>query len=484
MDDLPYELVSRILNELPLKDKLRAREVSKKFLFLLDAQSQKSLVVARNKLYVDFRWFDDYRMVDFRNLLLYHQRPQLLQTNLFESRFFGNLKKLQFHCDDSMQLTGLHLLQNLSELETLKLSITCPPSDAEFDLKLPKLRSANVTVAGRIKLNFLSPDLKHLVANRLPNLTFTSIERIRHLQTDKETSLNYCDLKRFVGLHQLELTLNRSESISLLNEQLADGRLPELRELCIKNRSVDAPNFGHLKVGRTVRVYVNGLLLRHWDQLKSFREQYLLDADKLQVYLDNYPAIHRLLLVITTVNYCDCREFASDRIPLDFLDRLVNLVRVIVAGRVASQSDLIRFLSRCERVKKLELIDTHLDQQFYSNLHRCLPVINHLVIQDRLDQFDFLFALSHLGTLKLNHPLEFSLVRELFMKLSDFIQIEFLDSDGEFLTIKPAYKTIFFVEKQDDEQIKQLVADLSDAYSEKIGCPFQFMAGSYINEAR
>lgn len=484
MDDLPCELVSRILNELPLKDKLRAREVSKKFLFLIDAQSQKSLVVAKNKLYVDFHWFDDYQMVDFRNLLLYHQRSQLLQTNLFESRFFGNLKKLQFHCDYSAQLTGLHFLESLTELETLKISILCPHySDETFELKLPKLKSANVTVDKRIKLSFLSPKLKYLVTNRSLNLTSTRIERVRHLQTVKETSSNYCDLKRFTGLHRLELILNREESISLLNEQI-DGGLPELRELCIKNRSVEALNLSRLKVCRSIRVYVNGILIRHWDQLKPFREQYLLEADKLQVYLDNYPAIHRQLPVITTVNYCDCWEFSSDRIPDDFLGRLVNLVRVIVNGRVASKSDLIRFLSRCERIKKLELIDSHLDQQFYSNLHHCLPVINHLVIQDRLDRFDFLFALKHLGTLKTNHPLDFSLVRDLFMSLSDFIQIEFLGSDGEFLIIKPAYKTIFFTEKQDDEQLKRLVDDLSDAYSQKIGCSFQFMAGNYINDGR
>ena len=480
MDDLPCELISRILNELPLEDKLRARRISKKFLFLADTQTQKSLVIARNKLHVDFRWFDDFQKVDFRNLLLYQQRPQLLQGNLFESRFFGNLKKLQLHCD--FVFKDLDFLQYFTELETLKLSITCPRSVGTFDVKLPKLRSASVMVGERIKLNFRSSSLKDLASNRFENLVFANIERVRRLQMDKDASLNLLELKRFTGLHKLNLTLNRPESVTLLKQQL-ENELPELRELYIRNRLVKVQDFNGFQnlTGRMIRVYVNGLLIQHWDQLKSFREQYLLEAGKLQVYLDNYPSVHRVLSGITTVNYCDCWEFSSDRIPNDFHGRLVNLVRVIVSGRVTCKNNLIRFLSRCERLKKLELVDPGLDQHFYSNLHLCLPVINHLVVQDRLDQFGFLFALKHLGTLKISHPLNLSLVRDLFMNLPDFVQIEFLNSEGRSLIIKPAYKTNFFAKHQNDEQLNQFVNDLSDAYSQKIGDSFKFMVGHYID---
>ena len=479
MDNLPAELVLRILNELPMKDKLRARSISKKFLFLADTQTQKSLVIASNKLYVDFRWFDDFQMTDFRNLLLYHQRPQLLESDLFKSRYFGNLKKLQLHYDHFVK--DLDLLQNFTELETLKISITCLRSSGTFKLKLTKLKSASMTTSKRIELNFRSPNLKILVANRFENLTFANIERVRHLQMDKETNLNFLELKRFSGLHKLVLTLNRQESVSLLKKQL--DRLSELRELCIKSRSMKPLDFSGLQslIDRPIRIYVNGLLVQHWNQLKPFREQYLLEADKLQVYLDNYSSVHRVLSSISTVDYCNCWEFSSDRIPKDFQDRLVSLVRVIVSGKVASKNDLIRFLSRCERVKKLELIDTHLDQQFYSNLHLYLPVINHLVIQDQLDQFGFLFTLKHLGTLKINHPLNLSLVRDLFMNLPDFIQIEFLNSNGKWLIIKPAYKTEFFIEKRDDEQLTQFTNDLSDAYSQRIGDSFKFMVGNYVD---
>lgn len=485
---LPAELISLILNELEIKDKLKCRQVCKQFLNLLD-QKGKSLVIAKNRLYTNFKWFDDHKLVDFKNLILY--RKKFIQSNLFTNRYFIKLKKLHFHydgygLDKSVKLNNLNFLNNFKQLETMALVLI----NVNFFIVLESLlnlKSVHFDLDHKSSLICFSPKLEFLMGNNFDNLHFKYVEQLKHLQTNKDTIHNFESLKKFTSyLQYLKVTLNGANNIDLLIDLI--NEMKKLKEICIKNHSKKQLDLSKLKIcteKRLIKVFVNGILIDHFDKISSNKDCYLLDEDKLQVYLANYQSIHQNLYFITTINYNSFESF-SNCIPNDFQTRLVNLIRIIVNCNVTKKDYFIKFLIYCERIQKLELVQSSLEPNFYLNLNYYLPFLYHLIIQDNekiIDQidFNFLFKLKHLSTFKINYHLDLNLVQELFIQKKVFIQIEFL-FDDESIIIKPWYKSTFFKET-DNENLRTFVDNLTEQYLQFDDDlePVRFMAGNYLN---
>lgn len=483
--DLPLNILSNILNRLPLDDKLRCRKVSKLFLYLIDNQNQKSVVVTSNRDFVYFKWFNDYKMVDFRNLILC-QPYYGLNSNPFENRFFRNLKKFYINCDGfsgNKRLKSLDFLNNFNKLETLKIAIMNRGLNTK--LRLNELKNVDIYLNSESRMYINSPKLEYLIASDFGNLQFKHSHSIKRVQTIRYCQSNFDFIKKFENLHQFNIDyIGKIDPLTELVKELT-----KLKVLCIKIESKKELDFSRLKSytdSKSIKVYVNGLLIKYWDKLKTTKEYDLLDGDNLPIYLDDCSALYKDLSIISTVHYNSLESFGNVSCVLE--DKLVNLRRIIVDSKVTNEDKLVNFLIKCERVNKLQLINSSLTQQFYSNLHSYLLIVRDLIIQDDSDlmkklNFRFLLGLKELKTLKISQNLDLPFVKELFMTLNYFSKIKFL-FDGEYVCILPAeaYGSKIF-KRTDNEQLCRFAIDLTKEYNRKYSLdkstPFEFMIGNF-----
>lgn len=493
MDKLDLDLLSKILNQLPLTDKLRLRKVSKKFLEVIDNQNPKSLVIIRkNKFWIRSTWFHDFKLIDYSNLIILNQNNlALFRSNFFGNRFFVNLNKLHLdyaNCDknkDKQIQIDLNFLSYFQRLEILNINFSTHQLGSTNRLILKGLKYLRINLnQSDYDLIFDAPVLEFLSVNCLKNLKFINLKTIKHLKLDLNFDLNYEQVKEFKNLLYLDYDSFKIEDYEALKNYVEFKS--NLKQLCIT--CYQTVNLDELKICSEingVKVYVNGLLINHWYKFSSV-EQKVLERYNLNIYLENYSSIHNLLVSIVDINYSAWEtEWLNHRIPDDFLGKLVNLSSICTNRRVLKVDYFIQFLLNCEMIHTLRLVDSSLDQQFYSKLTFYLPFIRFLTIQDEqnlIKQLDlnFLYKLKYLERLIINYQMSFELIRGLFLSLNNLKEIEILYNEQFLLISRCAYvKNSNRFKLTDNLNLKRFAIDLTNEYKKDDVC---FAIGHFLEK--
>lgn len=453
MESLPVEVLSMIFDQFVcLQDKLRLREVCKRFLWLVDGQEAKSLVIKEK--FAPFRalWFHDHSIVHERNLIYYDEKVRILESKLFENRFFVNLKKLylKFSHDlvspdgyDNEKVVGkkqLVFLNNFQQLETLELDLLCTtcksswseePQIAAIMLKeLKNLCVFSTTKWGNAPLVFDCPKLHYLSAWSLRGMLIRRPETVERVELVELNTEDLPKLSRFVNMKSFRAT-RKYAGVSLRallsqSKQLQELHLPK------PSKTAELNELKQFVKGRPVQVYVEDMAIDRWDE--SSLE---LTGNCLRFYLNNYPFTSGQFRSVTYLQYDDWQEFESIGLPANLECRLPYLAE-IQAKEITSAKQFIEFLVKFRRILHLRVTNSSLNGEFYSRLPHYLPYLVSLCFTKAKEpiDFSFLLALKDFSSLNVDSQLDLSLLKQLIISKPKLSRI-FFWFEGERIRIKP-----------------------------------------------
>lgn len=381
---------------------------------------------------------------------------------------------------------SLNALNEFDQLETLHIDFAVHQLAKDQKLHLPNLKNLKVNLTtSNGQLIFDTPSLAKLeVVNSFEFLQFAHPATVKQIKLDGDLVASYVFLKQFVDLRWLDYREFKLEDYATLKQLvLVHPTLEELSVTCYV--AVNLDELKECSERQSVRVYVNGILVQCWIKFSSF-EQRVLERYNLNIYLENYPCTHPSELTsLIDLNYSAWElEWLNNRIPDDFARKLVRVCSIYVNRKVLRVDYFARFLSGCQMIHTLKLVDSSLDQAgFYSQIHRYLPFLSTLIIQDdqsvlKQIDFSFLLKLKHLEKFIVNCQLNFELIRDLFLKLGNLKEIEMMYKE-QFLIIRKQIKNCTRLRAAENDCLKQFAAYLSEQCSKEVS----FVIGYFIEDS-
>ena len=235
----------------------------------------------------------------------------------------------------------------------------------------------------------------------------------------------------------------------------------------------------HLETARPdVELYLNGLLSKHFNELKRFPQNGCLESsNKLEFYLQNHQSTSKFLRQFHFLSYDRWEPFElRGKIPSGFLQKLVNLSSIALVGKANDPNRLANLLSECERIESLSLINSSLGQTFYSKLSSYVPYLEELTIEDdpalleSLD-FHFLFEFNNLYHLRMKRPLDLNLAYRFFMGSITAQTFDFTIDDRPAYLVRLGSEDIRHNDPTDvdNANLKAWASQLAVDYNEKYG---------------
>ena len=435
MNELPLEILSSILDLFFLKEKLKLREVCKKFLFVIDNRPGKSLVIKGKGHGLGDVWFDNWKVVSLDNLIDYEVNVRIFNSKLFKSRFFINLKKLHLHffyiSDDKevkIPLKQLTFLNNFQQLETLYLDL--PERlvlSRTVKIELQELKNLEIDGPSDILFYVYKKPIKHHISFDCPKLSFIIAESFAFLtiaNPETVTRIETCIVK-VPDLARLGIFVNLE-----CCEIFTDFNVQRLKELLSRWKHLKILGLGRPRTKKelielkqsmeesTIEVYLGGVHISRWDPQCWDN---LDNLDFLKFYLDN-DQFHRFRAPINVVNYTHILEFIDDQlsVPINFKNRLVDLKKVVVTKKIDRVDKFIKFIANCKLLSIMFLKNSSLGDEFYSILPNYLPYLRSLSISDddenRISNINFSFLLKlGLSRFETDYQLDLSLIKNLVL---------------------------------------------------------------------
>ena len=507
MNELPDLVLCKLFDQLDLKDRLRCRQVSKRFLLLIDSLPSKELAIDGQDC-LPCLWYDDFRAINRRNSIHLSTGSKLFHLNLLGSRYFGNLKKLHFDLsykyifEDNIFEGGkplefsLSFLNSFVQLKTLLIKLPAPEPYFRYDCKEPVVLRTLVNLY--FSMSVPDEDLLQLVCENLnyfeleerywsplsERVQLTHPEQIRHVRTSSgcfEDNIEF--LKQFKCVRELDCRMDDLSGIPNLIELITDYKELQILSIQAINRSYKKAEIEQLKeqlitTWPNLEVYLNGLHIKLFDKLKCFHQDSVLGSN-LDFYLQQHRSTSKLLRQFYSLDY-DHWESFEPRIPSGFLQKLVNLSIIKVNGRVNNPNCLANLLCKCNLITMLNLTNSLLGQTFYSNLGHYAPYLTSLEIQDDLAlveslNFNFLFEFSDLCFFKVNRALDLNLAYRLFMGSFSTQMFEFLIEGRPSYLVRMGSDSDCRSDPKlvDNENLKAWTCNLAKEYNRKYEDPLK-----------
>ena len=191
--------------------------------------------------------------------------------------------------------------------------------------------------------------------------------------------------------------------------------LPKLEKLyCRENVRVDLLNdllSDRLKLRRpNFAIVYAGLRIQDQMDLNALPESlaaYLFPVDEnFQVFLDNYANLDSILPYLHEVNYSSliASKHFNGTIDLDrFFARFVAIEKVELNDVIIDKQQFVKFIRRCDCLRKLKLHNGALGQEFYDALPTYQPHLIEMAISERLPlRLAFLKDLKNLAHFSIN----------------------------------------------------------------------------------
>ena len=424
MDELPELPFKQVLNHLNLKDRLRARSVSRAWRNRFDRYPVNTLCYSSRSsgfIFEKNRWVSGAFIANF------------ISTTRFAS-FFATFGKTTLSSLKYLRLCDLDMtkrdptafaptLNGFGQLEQLDIIRVRLNHQDLFKLKLPMLTSLQFEgVKGIENLTLKAPRLRRVkildCSSRL-RLEIIHKKSVERLLVDWLASIDVEKLKnlRYLYVAQLPLAISR---LLLSLQQLKEihtnhpGSVSELFKQ--KKRS------GHADL----KIYLWGLLLNGPDDaaikgLNGSSSSYL-SAEWLVCLAENTSRLANQIPFYRELNYSAIVVIAPG-LDVDLLKRFTDFNKVTVDCQVRDIQRFLDLLKNCENISKLSFTCDQPQDLFDRLPEHC--AIQKLTIMSEPSDLAFLFRLKHLIHLDLYWSIGIETIRRAFDELPALSTFEF-----------------------------------------------------------
>ena len=437
IDDLPWEMISELFEHLNPKDLAACSRVNKRWHSVFAALKVHRLVALDHLKDCPLEW--NYPALKIEDKAFCHLN---VFNGLVDQPLVSNLKHLTL-CGESSTEFDLNRLNQFNHLVHLEIYIK-RLSRKKANFNFPKLK---VLVFGKFNcscsLSIDCPQLSVLVCRgeyETANLDVKYPETIRKL----ETKMLGQELVRFKNVECLVTSrFNAIRKTTLLS-------LPKLKELHY-NASIEYlidSKFGNAvrpldRMKRTLRKFMNYLKVLRGPDFKFRFSGFQLTEVKLEqidfgvevgeegedllqgdydeyLYMKNYQLIDPdvILDFIRAFRYDLLMSYGNGEIPSCFFKKFPAINRILVFGEIKSEGYFVWFLKQLKTLRKLDLTDPELSQEFYDQLPEACPSLLRLDLCTNENENGLQLNLLFIG--KLSH------LSELDLKIHQSLPIESL----------------------------------------------------------
>lgn len=424
MDRLPAEMITIILNNLSIRDKLSCRLVSKKFKLIIDNHVKVHRLTALGPSSTQFskNWF--YTNLSNEEHDLVFIQMDFLYGKLNELHIFCRLRSLFISFEDSVQeLDFERSLNHLKQLKELNIHSTKLKESTTLSLSQLEILSLE-SVSGTIK--FDTPRLFAFKSDKkLTDFQFVHPQVIKYLVLNHDAGV-----EQFVNLEvllcsnysffrpELLRKLTKLKELQAFREATSDG---EYDDLIVFDRVYQEKQ----RLGLVdLKMIVSGLPYEYYQN--AFHHE-----DESYLILENYGNTIQVLPFVKRLDYSDLLQVFVNGIPASLPMKLPNIQEVSCLDTVIELDDFFGFLKNCQSLNSLTLdCRSFSDQRHYDRLANLCEKLTflHLIITDKsvCINFDFVLRFKFLCGLVLKRELPYELIEALFTKLRTFKLLNFI----------------------------------------------------------
>ena len=431
LSDLPAEIFEIILKFLPVTERVRCRQVDRKWLFVVDNMNMRCLVLSKPANLGMNRWAFTNELVKLDNLLVRVSFESDLK-GILGMRMFSRLKKLYFSSPIASSVAEVCLGQ-LEQLKELKL---CVLSRSPWKLSHPKIETLEIYNYNCVHYEGPSLNDFHVILDT-PNLTqlkFRHSDEIVCLHPEKIKSIyqaveslgspikqkidNFINLESasFIYLDDLEIdALSRLSNLEKINFLMymrfdEEGKLDRKMLLNLSDR---LKRISESK--KELKINYRGFYLN--TLLKDCRYKALgvfsIEDFEMATYLESLDNLSETLPIKYVFLYEQSFNSLANRMEANgFWRRFICLRQLGLGGAIENEQQLIDLLDDCKLIENISFQDCSLSEHFYQNvLVRKLPYLKSFELKGpRLMNLDFLLKLIYIT----------------------YIHIDYLDDDEQF----------------------------------------------------
>ena len=452
LDELPNELLEKILLNLPIDQILLCKQMNKRFRWLIsDYLRLRCLVISDQSNYVpaNRRWFHTNQPVDCLHIQM---NFALLKSETNRSMFAGLQKlfvlNLSLPPSDLIDLINRH--QQLQQVQIHHLQGDHEHAENRLTISLSHLKILSIRQnelfagAGLECVTFDTPSLVYLewLAHSVRSVVFnypktvkqlTCFENKTYLLSLSELEVLHCrDFSNHVDDDFLS-TMHRLKEIQFNWDENAFHKL-KLQKFLLRRKDLQLYPLG-IRFDKLpdFNVEFSQEIAREYE-MKEFGCS--LTSNSLPMYAANLFRLAPVLPFILEIHYSDLEAYleAPRGMPADFLVKLRALAHVRVNERVNQVDQFINFLTICNHFGSIGISSNSLNQDFFDEqLPKLCPNLEQLVV----------FA---------NGPLDYRFVLK-------FESLEFLELNGDqmkgdlLLEILDRFKTITLSYAKDGLQV-------------------------------
>ena len=413
MDDLPELPFEKVLSYLSLRDRLKARAVSRRWYHKINSFKVQTLCYSdrpRDFIRGKNRWISGAFAENFISSTRFESF-----FNTFGRSVLSNLKHLRF-CDLSLDLENqtafTRTLKSFVHLEQLDIIRAKCSKERQFKLTLPMLTSIHLDeLSGVKKLILDAPRLRKvkILASFLLRLDLVHRESVERLLVDCP---EYTEVKNLKNLKYLHTSYYASIDPTLLSI------LKQLKEFHTSGPG-DARNLFNQKqrYGRAdLKIYLCGVPLNGSDDPE---EKPLLESsgylDEVFSYLSKNPSrLADLIPACAQLSY-SCIEHVVPEVAIEVLNRVTALSGICVDTPVRDIQHFLELLRNLRNLRNLDIVQLQFPCDQPQDLFDRLPeysAVQCLTIRNAPSDLSFLFRLKHLISLNIHWPIDAEHVRK------------------------------------------------------------------------
>lgn len=437
MNSLPFEIFELIINKINIYDRIKLRSVCKRWsFFILNMRPKYLVVINKFEGLVTQRWFDTNQQINFGQNVLSNGRFNFLLSKSCEV-LSNSVKELALYNLNSQNGSkNLELIVNSFKQVNRLDMYDIVDLDCTTRLKLPELE---VACLDRLQTNFIIESNKlsklkfHASSLEEKNVELTNPLKLEHLETDEL----YTFINKFKNLKFIYL-MNEIKQSSLL---IFLDEFREIKEVHLECKKLHFPELLSLNNFRSNQfvIYNFGLRVDCLEGMESFRKmKYKISLFKrcfesdthlnwksFEIYIQNYSKISNEFRFVTRLTF-DEIESQLQQTPVDFFKRLTMLNDLLIQNKLDNCENFFKFIENCHpfphlTFEKLALSNSKstLDQSFFDRLSDKCWFIQSLILEGdaNVENFDFIFKLKYLNTLRINQPISVDLVKKICTNL-------------------------------------------------------------------
>ena len=436
LPDLPFE---QILSYLSLKDRLKARTVSRAWRNKFDRYPVTTLCYSSGPsgfISGKSRWVSG---AFAENIISSTRFTSFFDT--FGQTILSTLKHLRL-CDPHLRVGDqeafARILNSFGQLEQLDIFWIEFDQQDMLNLNLPMLTSLQLEdVNGIEKLTLEAPRLQQvkILDDYGTNLRVEIVhgESVEKLLIERSEHTDVKKLKNLKALYIGDRPFERIDSTFL-------SSLQQLKEIHVENDQRVSELFEQKqRLGRAdLKIYLCGLLLNGPDDPARNGLKYTfghLNRESLVCLAKNPSRLADKIPFYRYLNYSDIEQVVSPSLEVDLLKRYIHLKKIKVNRPVQNIERFLCLLKNCENIVEWEFRGDQ-PQDLFDRLPEHCAVQKLVMFIDRPpSDLAFLFRLKHLILLSVGCPIDSEIIRRAFEELP-LLSFFFFKYDNKMVSIE------------------------------------------------